>query len=175
MSQIILAAQSLVVFAIAWDLQGEKIRIHAARGGALASVWPSIYIGLLFMPMVILAFAALTVWLELPVGNTVVVDGDEVLFSGDATEMDAERLANFLKRNQLFVGEGYSAMVARSAGQYTVSFALEDMAWEDQQVVDAFKELGQQLVETTFPPPLTFHLRDANFTSHETFTLKHTR
>lgn len=141
---------------------------------ASASGWGSVGIGLLCLPF---AFAVIfSVYDEaFPVeesyGTVVKFGNDEIYFTGDATEEDAQKLARVLQEIQFFGSGEASVKIDSSAARYTISFVLADKAWKDSEIVDAFKDIGRSLVKSGFATPLTIKLCNDHFESRETLVI----
>lgn len=169
---VFLVPQLIAVYAIANGLQGNQIRQHAARRGTVASAWPSVGIGFLCLPLVLGAVLGVAFLFEPSFGTVVEFGNDEVYYSGDATDDDARKLAGFLQEIEFFGAGGASVRLEYASGQYTVSFALADYAWENPETVEAFRNIGRSLADSTFSPPLTIKLCDEYFTAKESLTIQ---
>jgi len=164
---VFIVPQLIAVYLIANALQGDLIRSHAGRGGAVASAWASVGVGLLCLVLGLGAIVGIGLGiaylLEPYSGEVVEFGNDEVYYSGEATEEDARKLAEVLREIGFFGSDGASVMVESSSGQYTISFVLVEDAWEDPAVVNELRGIGRTLVESGFPTPLTIELCDGFF------------
>ena len=164
--------QLIIVYAIANTIQGHHIRRHIRDGGTVASAWRSVGIGLLCLPLVLGAVFGVAFLLEPSFGTVVEFGNDEVYYAGDATEDDARKLAGILKDIEFFGAGGASVRLESSSGQYTVSFVLVENAWDDPEIVDAFRDIGHSLAESGFSKPLTIQLCDDDFAAQEILTIR---
>jgi hypothetical protein len=85
---------------------------------------------------------------------------EEIYFTSGATEAEARRLGQFFQEGGLFDGKmGWSIQLSRQDEVYIVSFVMRFNAWDDPVVVDAFRELGQELSQRVFQnKPVKIHL-----------------
>lgn len=164
--------QLFVVYIVAKSLQSELIASHTANGGAVASAWPSVGIGVLCFPFVLGSLLGVFLLLDSTFRPVVTFGNDEVYYTGDATEADARRLADVLREIEFFGADGASVQIESSSGQYTVSFMLVDDAWDDAETVDAFRGIGHLLAESGFSTPLKINLSDQYFTVQQSFTIE---
>jgi len=172
-SFVFIAAQLAVVQAIANALQGDLIRRHAEQGGALASPWPSVGVGLLCLPLVLGSVFGAVFLLEPSWGTVVKFGDDEIYYAGDATEEDARKLAGVLENIGIFGAGGSSVRIEYSSTQHTVSFPLVRGAWDDTEAIDVYREIGRAIVASGFPTPLTIQLCDEYYEAKRTFVIQH--
>ena len=161
--------QLIMVYAIASRLQSQLIESHKVNGGRVASAWPSVGIGLVCLPFVLVPVLGIALLLETSFDSVVKFGDDEVFYSGDATEEDARKLAGVLRDIEFFGTGGASVSLEISSGQTTVSFVLVDNTWAETQTLEAFKNIGRTLVESGFSTPLTIQLCDDYFDVQKTF------
>ncbi|MEM1211545.1 MAG: hypothetical protein AAGI68_04525 [Planctomycetota bacterium] len=164
--------QLIAVYLIANALQGKTIQAHADAGGDVASAWPSAGIGLLCLPFVVAGVFGAALLFEQSFGTKIEFGEDEIYIAGEATEADARKLATALEEVGFFANAGVSVRIETIAGNTTVSFILIDNAWEDPEMVTAFRELGGTLTEAGFPKPLTLELCDGYFEPQKTLTIE---
>lgn len=164
--------QLIIVYGIANSLQGTYIRNHMRHRGTVASAWPSVGIGVLCLPLVLGAILGISILLEPSLGKFVEFGNDEIYCAGDATEVDARKLARVLGDAGLFGSGGASVRLESSSGKYTVSFVLVGKAWDDPEIVEAFRDVGGTLVESGFPAPLTVQLCDELFSTQVTLLIE---
>jgi len=169
---VFIALQLALVYMFAKSLQHGLIQKHIANGGTIASVWPSVGIGALCLPVVLGAFIGAAFLLEPSFGTVVEFGNDEIYYSGEATEDDARKLARVLKEVEFFGSTGASVQLHASSGQYTISFALEENAWRDIQTVEAFRDIGRTVAASVFSTPLEIHLCDGYFSAKETIRIE---
>ena len=162
----------VVAYSMAKAFQGDCIRAHLRTGGAVASGWPSVGIGLLCLPFVLGAIFGIAILLEPSLGTVVEFGNDEIYYSGDASEEDARELARVLKEMEYFGSGGVTVRLESSSAQYVVSFVLVNDAWDDPEAVDGFRQIGRTLAESGFPSPLTIQLCDDYLSAQETFVIK---
>lgn len=164
--------QLMAVYAIASALQGDRIRNHAARGGTVASAWPSVGVGVLCLPFALGAIFGIAFLLEPSFGTVIRFGNDEIYYSGDVTEQDARKLAGVLEDIGFFGPSRVSVRLECSPTRYIVSFALVENAWEDSGTVDAFRDIGCAVAASGFPTPLTIQLCDDCFAAQETLVIR---
>ena len=171
---VFILPQVAVMYSVAKSLQGAAIDAHQERGGALASVWRAVGIGLLCC-LFIVGVAFGVGYLTLPYELDSVVEfntSDEVYYSGEATREDATFVGELLTQYEFFGhSTGASVQVAASSGAYTLSFVLVDDAWDDPEIVDYFLDLAGLLADTRFGRPLRVNLCDEYLKSHRSLRI----
>ena len=171
-NEVFYVPQLIIVYLIANALQGDYIHAHERLGGSMASAWPSVGIGLLCLPIVLIVFVALALLLEPSFGTYAKFGEDEIYYSGDATNEDARELADALHEIEFFGSGGTSVKYEVSSDGSTVSFILIENAWEDPETANAFREIGDYLVESDFPSPMTIELCNGYFEVQRTFPIR---
>jgi hypothetical protein len=153
------------------QLYGRELEKQRRAGGRIASAWKGAGIGLLslvtMVPM-LLGFVLITEGvgpgaLFANHGQLIEFGNDEIYIVGDASTEDADRLADALKELQYFDGTGSSVRIRRDGNQTIISFVVHDGVWNDQSMVEAFRQIGVSLNEAGFQQPLSIELCDDNF------------
>ncbi|MCA9034147.1 MAG: hypothetical protein KDA91_03400 [Planctomycetaceae bacterium] len=160
--------QLLIVSAVAKKLQGRLVEEHVARGGELVSGWRSAGIGLMCLPLLIGGLLLM----EPSFGNVLTAGNDEVYYRGNATEEDAQELADALKTLGFFGGDGASVRLEKESGRTTLSFILINDAWNDAEIVDGFQSIGVSLAGDPLPSNFTMQLCDQTFTAEKTLMIE---
>lgn len=163
--------QIIFAYLIANALQGTRIRNHIRKGGQTASAWQGVGIGVL-STVVLVGFVVGVEYVNesysQPAERVIKFNkNDDIRYSGEATTDDARKLAKFLKEAEIFGGDGASVRLEATSGEYTVSFVLSDGAWNDPEIVAVYRDLGREMTESLFPPPLTVRLCDRMFEVRE--------
>jgi len=169
---VFLIPQLILVYTVASSLQTDIIGKHADRGGRVASAWPSVWVGILCLPLVFGAIFGMAILVEPSIGTLVEFGNDEVYYSGEATEADARKLAGVLQDTEFFGSGGATVTIEASSARYTISFILVNDAWKDVEVVDAFRAIGGFLVESEFPSPVVIQLCDDYFVVHKELVIE---
>ena len=164
---VFIVPQLVLVYLFAKSLQNQLIEQHISNGGSIASAWRSVGIGVLCLLAVVSVFLGAIFLQESSLGTVVQFGNDEIYYAGEATEDDARKLAGVLKDVEFFDSAGASVRLQASSGQYTISFVLVENAWQDIQVVEAFRDIGKTLTASGFPIPLEVHLCDDSFVARE--------
>lgn len=164
--------QLAIVHLIAKSYQHELVQEHSEKGGVVASAWPSVGIGVLCLPLVLGALFATVFLLEPSFGTVIEFGNDEVYYSGDANEDDANRLARLLQDAGIFGSAGASVRLHAVSGRYTVSFVLVQDAWHVSETVAVFRHVGEALAVGGFPTPLTVELCDEYFAAKNTIQIE---
>jgi hypothetical protein len=129
----------------------------------VAPSWPAIGIGL--MTGTLIAGAAL--WADsfraTPYGHRIEFGNDEVYYSDGATADDAKKLGAVLQQAEYFDSSGAAARIQRSRDLCSISFIVNDNTWDDQDVVDYYRSLGETIAEEAFPRPVMIQLCDQTF------------
>lgn len=169
---VIWVPQLVLAYLVAKSLQNDLIEEHFAGGGAIASAWPSVGIGVLCSPVVLGVVFCAAYLFEPSFGTVVEFGNDEIYYSGEATEEDARKLASILEDEEYFGSSGASVRIQAASGRFLVSFVLEENAWRDTEMVEAFRDLGETLAAAGFPTPLEVHLCDDYFSVKETIRIE---
>jgi tetratricopeptide (TPR) repeat protein len=164
--------QLVIASVVAKELQKDLLDEHVAKGGAIASVWRSIGIGLLCLPVTAGALLVVALLLEPSLGSVATFGNDDVYYAGDATRDDARKLARVLEELELFGSEGMSVRLESTSERVTISFVLVEDAWLDPEVLDLFRSVGQAIVDAGFPAPLQVQLCDDCFAVKETILVE---
>jgi len=136
---------------IAERVQGTAYKEHIKRGGRRASSWRAAGVGLCSMAIVVAGILACVLsvqalhpdWMEPKVA---IRPGEEVYFTGDATEDDARRLARFLTQEGVFDGRGRkTVLLAKGDRGYTVSLVVPQKVWEDDNAVLGLETLAVRI------------------------------
>ena len=99
-------------------------------------------------------------------------DNDEVYYSGDASQEDARKLGEFLKKAMVFRNDGATVRLVAASGSYEVSLVLIAGAWDEPGAVEYFRELGRRMSAVLFSPPLTVHLCDQFMSPRKTIVIR---
>ncbi|TWT91257.1 hypothetical protein Pla52n_66690 [Stieleria varia] len=92
-----------------------------------------------------------------------ITEKETVSYSGDATETDAGTLGKRLVELDYFDGQGDAdVLLSKNDSGFTVSFVLQDGAWESASTVTSFASLGRQLHQILGGRPLTVNLIDSD-------------
>ncbi len=123
-------------------LQQRDIDAHVARQGQLHSGWRAAGVGLVGCAIVI---AGIFAWVLLaPEDKVTFGAAEEVYFEDGATEAEARKVGEALKKAGYFDNSGAATVtLARSGDRYTLSFVVQDGAWDKGEVVAMIRALGE--------------------------------
>lgn len=151
------------VYFVVTRLQRRDIQQHLSRGGTVAPSWPSIGIGLTTGILI----AGIALWADSVLapsyGSHMAFGRDEVYYSDGATEDDAKKLGAVLQKAEYFDSSGDTARIQRSHELCSISFIVADNTWDDPDVVEYFRALGETVSEQGFPRPVMIQLCDQSF------------
>jgi hypothetical protein len=164
--------QVILIYAIASKTQARMIIDHRRDGGKMASGWAAFGISLLSLILVFVPLLAVVVFVDASsYGTHMNVPGteDEIYYSGDATEQDANSLITVLTEEE-FLGTpgGVTVLLSKSDGVYEVSFLLIDGAWDEADTVMYYTYLGEVIADAGFERPLMIHLCNVDFEQEKT-------
>lgn len=135
----------------ATSLQGPAIQEHLARGGPRGSTGRVVLVTLLSTLLVLGPVFALAFGWEMSKFQQVYHLGkDEVYYRSGATEAEAHSLAERLKISGFFSDRGVSVMLTHPGDGYHVGFVVDEGAWDDPKLSDAFREMGQDISKEVF-------------------------
>lgn len=163
--------QLVALYLAASYFQTEQIQEHERAGGAIASGWRSCGLGLLALPVSLAVFFGVLIFAYPAPGTLFQSENDELFYTGDATVEDAKRLAGVLKEAGYFGGDGVSVVLSESEGRQTVTFVVQDGAWNDNQLIDAFQQMGHIILDHDFDEPLTIELSNELMEVQKTLTV----
>lgn len=164
----------VVMNSIAKYLQGEDLQRHERRRGQMVSLWAAAGIGA----------ASLVLIFGLLVGGGLIADVianskkinyspvEDIRYSGQANQADAQKLGDLLKQIGLFTGKKpRTVFLAKDGAATTVTFVVGKDAWDDPSVVTFFHQLGEDLA-TNLGKPLTVRLCDQEATVKKEIPIK---
>lgn len=173
--------QLIILYAVAKGLQGDALNQHRWAGGRLASAWGAFGIGLATLPVVLAAFFAFAIgyeWLTETSGvwfeaeSVAVAPDDEVYYEGEATARDARQVGAALKEAEYWEPGEEAVMISRKAGVLTVKFPVVEGAWNDPDVTEYYRSLGDQMPAEELGRPLWVHLCDENWDTKATLKIE---
>lgn len=172
---LLIIPQLIAVYLAASYFQSAQLTEHERAGGRMASGWKSCGIGLLSLPVSLaVLFGVLLLAYPSP-GTRFPSENDEIFYTGDATAEDAARLANALKEVGYFGGEGVSVVLSESDDRQTITFVVQDGAWNDNELIEAFQQVGREILEHDFAEPLTVELCNDLMEVQKTITVTRER
>lgn len=144
-------------------LQQKEIDAHVARQGRLHSGWRAAGVGLLGCAVVIVGIFA---WVMVgPEDKATFGAEEEVYFEDGATEAEARKVGEALKKAGYFDDTGAATVtLARSGGGYTLEFVVQDGAWNDAEVVTTLRQVGDEVSKDALDgKPVAVRLCDWKF------------
>jgi hypothetical protein len=111
---------------------------------------------------------------ELLIVNDRVMVGekDVVIFSGSATQREAEALGEALRRNGYFLDQGYEVRLNKDALGTVVTFEVRDGLWDQPRFVNAFRVIARDAAPSIGGLPVTVRLLDSHFTVRKEMIVK---
>jgi rhomboid protease GluP len=97
---------------------------------------------------------------------------DTILYSGSATEKDAQALGESLRFNGIFHDNGGRVMLAKGSTGTELSFSLADYSWENPRLQDGFQAIARKIAGSIGGLPITVHLLDSNSEPRSTFIVR---
>jgi hypothetical protein len=154
---------------LARQLQGAEIEVHRVRGGKIASRWVGAGVGFLLGASVIGGALVWFVFLHPPFEGTRLAIGahDEIYYSGSVSEAQARALGDVLTKEHYFGEAGATVQFDKSGGKTTISFVVQEKAWDKSDVVEAFKEMTADIAPLIGGLPITMRLVDDEGDSHK--------
>jgi len=163
---------SIVLFACTWvaarQLQDDAIKTHVAWGGQLYSKWRAV--GVALVTMLVLGGAAAgylyytgemqRIMAQMSSPQSVVTIGtkDQIVYSGTATKNDATALGNALKTAGYFQDRGVTVLLNKTASSTTISFAVQDGAWNNATDVSDFETIVRGVASSVGGLPIDMRL-----------------
>jgi hypothetical protein len=156
---------------------GPSARAHAQAGGKPASWGSAIGTGLGALVLVVGVALWAVLWSPAPLRNwltdCVTVNGGEVCFEEGARAPDARQVAGSLVALGMHPGDNLSVKVSRPAGAVLVWFMVKDGAWDQDEVVQAFTQIGRKLHAQTFPnEAMELRLADDSWNSRRAIAIE---
>ena len=150
---------SFVLQAGAWDLP-DRISSYEEIGRRIATPIGG------FPIKVRLIDSTRAVHRELTVGKATIGAKDEVYYFGDATQADAEALGQALREAGFLADRGASVELSKG-GRTTISFVVNDGAWEQPAIVNALAGLTRRAAASVGGLPVTLRLLNSNMESEK--------
>lgn len=162
---------------IAKQVQGKAVEEHIARGGQLGSRSAAFGVGIAAVAAVAgLAVAIGAVVYEYQYRKIVVIGTkDQVIYSGLASRAEARSLGNALKGDEYFSDRGSSVLLDKRIGTTTVSFAVQDGIWNQEETLSSFEELAREVAPTVGGLPIEVNLIDTGGNVKATSTVGEVR
>jgi hypothetical protein len=85
-----------------------------------------------------------------------------IWYSGSATAWDAQALAKALAENNFFKDQDRRVFLSRGSDGYTISFMVNDGAWDDPHLAAGIELLGRKLAKSLPGAPVKIRLIDKN-------------
>ena len=128
-------------------MQGKAVKEHIARGGQLGSRSAAFGVGIATIAGLVVVIGAVVY--EYQYRNMVVIGTkDQVIYSGLASRAEATSLGNTLKSDEYFSDRGSSVLLDKGIGTTTVSFAVQDSIWNQEETLSSFEELAREVAPT---------------------------
>jgi hypothetical protein len=174
-SLVFVGVQLAGTFALGNWLQGPALQEHVARGGKMASAWWDAGIGLLALIPALALMVGMVIVADPSVlndgyGTRIAFGNDEIFIAGEATQQDAEKVADVLKQKGYFTGRGISARLEVINGRAELSLVFAESYWQDEAAKEDLRTLGRALVDAGFTGPATVHMCDETFTPQSSVT-----
>ncbi len=137
-------------------MQGSDVARHVSLGGNLGSRWTAFGIGIAtLVPIVavITGVVMLQTW-----GSKVTFGNDEITIAGSASRKDAQALGESLRSMGYFTGKGATVDLSKDKSGVTVSFMVQEGAWEKQEYIGSFWEIGHTVASSVGGLPIKVRL-----------------
>jgi hypothetical protein len=162
----------LCTWQIAIEVQGEAVEEHVAAGGRLDTKWTALLVGV--ASLAILYGMVGAVLFALQPRKVMVGTKDDVVYSDLATRGNAMALGDQLKRDQYFQDRGATVLLSKGIGDRTISFVVQDGAWNQAGVVASLEELAREAAPRVGGLPVEVRLLDSNQNEEEKSTVGET-
>jgi hypothetical protein len=147
---------SLLMMYGARVFQGAGVERHVRSGGGLGSRWVASGLGVAFaLPFLFYMFY------PADASRITVGTRDVIIYSGSATQQDAQALGQALRETGYFTDKGFTVVMAKGKGGAAVSFVVRDGAWNDSEVVTGVKEMARSIAPSAGGLPLKVRLVDS--------------
>jgi hypothetical protein len=83
---------------------------------------------------------------------------DQIVYSGTATQNDATALGNALKTAGYFQDTGVTVLLNKTASSTTISFVVQDGAWNNAADVSAFETIVRGVASSVGGLPIDMRL-----------------
>jgi hypothetical protein len=150
------------------ELQGNAISTHVAWGGQLYSKWRAVGVALLTTLVLGLAAAGYLYYtgqlqniiaqFQTPTHVLTIGTKDQIVYSGTATQNDATALGNALKTAGYFQDTGVTVLLNKTASSTTISFVVQDGAWNNAADVSAFETIVRGVASSVGGLPIDMRL-----------------
>jgi hypothetical protein len=127
---------------------------HVAAGGAKQSWWRATGVGVAALAALMLVIVPASIGWDTLAGHHVELGaGQKVTYEDAATEADARKLGAYLREAGFFddSGQARDVSVRKNGVKITVSFVLQDGAWDKPNIVEIFQGLRDRIAENVFP------------------------
>jgi hypothetical protein len=101
----------------------------------------------------------------------VMIDKDEVLYKGTATEQDAKALGDALKKVGFFKGRGVSVQLTKGPDGAIITFVVQEGAWDDAGHVAQFESITRGVASAVGGLPVKLRLADENLSTKKETTV----
>jgi len=159
--------------ALARSLHSAAYDRHIALGGPRASVWRAIGIGVagLALSFAVIVGAAL-VYGEVTAPSEIRIGKCAVLYGDDTTRAEAQAVADELVRIRYFdPSRDATVKVSRDHQRHIVAFVVQDFAFTDAKLQDAFRTVARDLSSNAFAnEPVDLWLSDGELEPHVKLT-----
>lgn len=155
-------------------LQEADYKNNLEHGGKRASNWAMFGIGLVGL-LVTLAIAVAIFFTNQDafMPNVEVAANEKVYYQEQATREDATKCGEALKRIGFFTGKRESTVtISKSSSGVTVSIPVSDGSWEQEDIVAAFTEIGEEIAPSIDAHPLKIELTDTWGNSKKTINIE---
>jgi hypothetical protein len=139
------------------SMQGPAVTRHVTLGGSLASRWTAFGIGvatLVPLVAVIIGVVLIQTW----AGKVTFGKNDEITLAGLATRKDAQPLGESLRKIGYFTDKGATVDLSKDKTGVTVSFMVQEGAWDKPQYIGSFWEIGRSVAPSVGGLPIKVHM-----------------
>jgi hypothetical protein len=154
-------ALALLLFFCTWqiahEIQGDTVQEHLEAGGQLATNFTAFLTGIATLATVVALSYAVFFALQ---PRKVVVGTNEILYSGLTSRSTAIALGNQLKNDPSFLHRGTTVLIDREVGSRTLSFVVQDGAWDQAGILSSFEEFARKAAPTLGGLPIDIQLLD---------------
>ncbi len=155
-------------------LQEADYKLNIEQGGRRASNWAMFGIGI--AGLLVTVGVLLLLFFTIPdvfMPNVQVAANEKVYYQEQATKEDATKCGEALKRIGFFNGKRESTVtISKTSSGVTVSIPVSNDAWEQEDIVAAFKEIGEEIAPSIDAHPMKLELTDTWGNSKKTINIE---
>ena len=137
--------------------------MQSGNARRIASNWLAISIGLVLVSAIVAVTVQVMRRPSRTVPRVVIGKTDAVYYSRLATAEDAEALGRSLQNVGFFQDRGTSVLLSKNKRVATISFVVNDGAWNHADTVASFEEIGRRIAPSVGGFPIEIRLVDGEW------------